>query len=166
MIIQLKNALGNKLLVVTPECVTVYQGTSVPDPDQGSQYFNYFVPIINLAGSYIDYYQPQAYNNWYDGYNGGSIEYLQDVYLNWRNMQGLNPNNQPIDGFSGVRGEKLLMGLLASTSAGGSQYYAPPETIQQFKSWLKSNQYPLVGFMLWDSFWDSLNGYAVSNACK
>ncbi len=30
MIIKLKQKIGNKLLIVSPECVTIYQGTSVP----------------------------------------------------------------------------------------------------------------------------------------
>lgn len=77
-IIDLKNSistLGKKLLIVSPEDVTVYQGVAIPDPDRGGQAFNYFVPIINLADSSIDYYQPQAYNNWYDGFPGGSLKY-------------------------------------------------------------------------------------------
>ena len=67
--IQLKTALtalgGKKLVTASPECVCVYQAMAVPDPDHGAGYYNYFVPIIELADKYIDYYQPQAYNNWY-----------------------------------------------------------------------------------------------------
>lgn len=85
-IITLKKALGTKLIIVSPEDVAVYQGTSVPNADVGGQAFNYFVPIINLADFAIDYYQPQAYNNWYDGEVGGSLIYLKDVYENWRNL--------------------------------------------------------------------------------
>lgn len=55
----------------------MYQATTVPSADVGGQAFNYFVPIINLADSYIDFYQPQAYNNWYGGFSGGSIEYFK-----------------------------------------------------------------------------------------
>lgn len=77
---QLKAAIGTKLIIVSPEDVAVYQGTTVPDPTVGGNAFNYFVPIINEADSAIDYYQPQAYNNWYDGETGGSLRYLQDVY--------------------------------------------------------------------------------------
>jgi hypothetical protein len=66
-IIQLKTAIGKKLLIVSPEDVTVYQGTPVPDENIGGQPFNYFVNIIRRADFAIDYYQPQAYNNWYDG---------------------------------------------------------------------------------------------------
>jgi chitinase len=64
-----------------------------------------------------------------------------------------------------VDGNKLLIGVIASTSAGGPGYYATPGTIKEFKDWLANNTYPMKGFMMWDSHWDYLNGYAVSNAC-
>ena len=117
MIINLKSELlkkGRKILVVSPEDITIYQGVFVPDPDTPGKPYNYFVPIINLADSSIDYYQPQAYNNAYVIYEAGSIEYFEDVYLNWRNMQGLAPWYQPIPNFAGVKGSKLMMGLMAS----------------------------------------------------
>ena len=129
MIIKLKqslNTLGHKLLIVSPEDVTIYQGSQVPGPDAAGQPFNYFVPIVQLADDYIDFYQPQAYNNWYDGLPGGSLDYFKDVYLNWRNFQGLSKWAGPIPGFSGVKGSKLRLGLLASSSAGGSAYYGQP----------------------------------------
>lgn len=54
------------LLIVSPECVTILQEVlAIPDADTGSGYYNYFVNIIKIADAYIDYYQPQAYNNWY-----------------------------------------------------------------------------------------------------
>lgn len=109
---------------------------AAPSPDQPGQPFNYFVPIIQLADNYIDFYQPQAYNNWYDGLPGGSLDYLKDVYLNWRNFQGLSPWAGPLPNFNGVSGNKLLIGLLASSSAGGAAYYAPPGVITQFKKFL------------------------------
>ena len=66
MILALRNALGpNKLIIISPEDVTVMQEFGVPNPDAQTGYYNYFVPIIQLADSAIDYYQPQAYNNWY-----------------------------------------------------------------------------------------------------
>jgi len=57
------------------------------------------------------------------------------------------------------------MGLLASTSAGGSAYYVTPDVLASFKAWLDSNAYPLAGFMMWDSNWDALNNNTISNAC-
>jgi|KNS10NT17metaT_FD_contig_61_44261_length_1703_multi_2_in_0_out_0_2 hypothetical protein len=35
-----------------------------------------------------------------------------------------------ISGFDGVPAKKLVMGVLASTSAGGAAYYAPPATVK------------------------------------
>lgn len=96
----------------------------MPSPDAGGQAWNYFVPIIKLADSSIDFYQVQAYNNWYDGLVGGSLDYLKDIYLNWRNLQGISPWAKPIPDFNGVRGEKLLIGLLASSQAGQPAYFA------------------------------------------
>jgi hypothetical protein len=57
-----------------------------------------------LADSSIDFYQPQAYNNWYGGYSGGSLAYIQEVYMQWRNMQGTIAWTGPIKDFSGVSG--------------------------------------------------------------
>lgn len=165
MIINLKQAM-KKLIIVSPECVAVYQGAPVPNPDFGGQPFNYFVPIIQLADSSIDFYQPQAYNNWYDGLAGGSLDYLKDVYLNWRNLQGLSQWTNPIPNFSGVNGNKLLIGVLASSSAGGAAYYAQPTVIKALKEYLTTNNYSLKGFMIWDSHWDALNGFQISNASK
>jgi chitinase len=165
MINQLRGAIGtSKLLIVSPECVAVYQGVADYSADTAGQAYNYFVNVIKLADKSIDYYQPQAYNNWYD-VSGGSLDYLKDVYLNWRNLPGVLSWEQPIANFTGVSGDKLLMGVLASTSAGGSSYYYSPDVIAQFRQWLADNNYPLKGFMMWDSHWDSLNGKAISNAC-
>jgi chitinase len=132
MILKLRAELdklgGKKLLVVSPECVTVYQGKGIPDADTGSGYWNYFVPIIQLADSAIDYYQVQAYNNWY-AFPGDSADYLKNVYLNWRNLPDLTLRS-PLSGFKGVAPEKLVMGLIASTSAGGSAYYREPSVLK------------------------------------
>jgi chitinase len=129
MILALRDALGqDKLIIVSPEDVTVMQEFGVPNPDAQTGYYNYFVPIIQLADSAIDYYQPQAYNNWYE-VTAGSVDYLKNVYLNWRNLQGLMTWAKPIPNFSGVAGEKLLMGVEASTTAGGSNYYITPDII-------------------------------------
>lgn len=40
--------LGNKLLVVSPQCGTIYQGVAVPDPTtNGGNYWNHFVYVVN-----------------------------------------------------------------------------------------------------------------------
>lgn len=164
-IIALRTAIGNdKLIIVSPEDVTVIQTVGfVPTPDTPGQPWNYFVPIVNLADYAINFYQPQAYNNGYDSYAGGSVGYLQDVYLNWRNLPAAGT---PIPGYNGIDGNKLLIGLEASTSAGGSSFYASPSVVEAFKSWISTNGYPLEGFMIWDSHWDALNGNVISNACS
>jgi chitinase len=149
---------------VSPECVAVYQGVPDYSPDTAGQAYNYFVNIIRLADDVIDIYQPQAYNNWYD-VPGGTLEYLKDVYLNWRNFKGIMDWMQPIPNFKGVAGDKLMMGVLASTSAGGAAYYYRPDIIESFKHWLEENKYTIKGFMMWDSHWDTLNGNLISNAC-
>jgi chitinase len=164
-IIRLKSSISPKLLIVSPECVTVYEGTPVPSPDVGGQAWNYFVPIINLADHSIDFYQPQAYNNWYGGLPGGSVAYLKEVYLNWRNLPSSIPWTNPIPNFAGVNGSKLLLGVLASSSAGGAAYFAPVTVIQEVRGWLKANNYSLKGFMVWDSNWDKKNNFQVSDAC-
>jgi chitinase len=124
-----------KQIVVSPECVTVYQGTGVSDASVGGNAWNYFVHIINLADDAIDFYQVQAYNNWY-GAGSGTFEFLKEVYLNWRNLQSGLTWATPIKNFKGVTGNKLLMGVLSSTQAGGSAYYSSPTIIAQFKNWL------------------------------
>ena len=167
--IKLKQAMtnlgqGQKLLTTAPECVVIYQAMGVPDADTGSGYYNYFVNIVKQADDYIDFYMPQAYNNWYE-FPSGSVEFLQDVYLNWRNFQGMTPwGSEPIPGFEGVKGEKIMMGVLASTVAGGSAYYYTPDVINAFQDWLEENNYPMAGFMSWDSHWDTENGREMSNA--
>ena len=107
----------------------------------------------------------QAYNNWYDGLQGGTLNYLQDVYLNWINAKspyciGCNV----IPRFNGVPPSKLAIGVLGSLSAGNSGYYAAGSTIDAFQAWLGNNTYKLAGFMVWDSHWDSSNGYNITTA--
>lgn len=163
MILDMRKAIGSdKVIVVSPECVTVYQGVADYGPDTPGQAFNYFVNVIRLADDAIDLYQPQAYNNWYD-FPGGTLNYLKDVYLNWRNFKGMMDWMKPIENFKGVAGNKLMMGVLASTRAGGAAYYYQPTVIDEFKAWLAENKYELRGFMMWDSHWDQLNDNAISN---
>jgi len=135
MFIEMRAHIGNKLLITSPECVTVYQGSPVVAADVGGQAFNFFVNVIKLADHVIDLYQPQAYNNWY-GATGGSLDFLKNVYLNWRNLKGIGQWDSPIADFAGVSGDKLMMGVLASTSAGVSAYYAKPNVITEFRKWI------------------------------
>jgi hypothetical protein len=64
----LKGQMRGKYISVCMQNVNVYQGQPVPSPTStAGVYWNYMVPIWNLAGSYIDLVLVQAYNNWYDG---------------------------------------------------------------------------------------------------
>jgi chitinase len=107
----------------------------------------------------------QAYNNWYDGIQGGTLSYLQDVYLNWINAKSpFCLGCQVIPNFKGVPPSKLAIGVLGSTSAGNSGYFATGLVIDSFQEWLSNNTYSVAGFMIWDSHWDSSNGFNISNS--
>jgi len=138
---------------------------AVPDPDstQGLP-FNYLIPVIALADASIDYYHVKAYSNWYDGYEHASLQYMQDVYLNWRNLQGLCPDCKPIPSFKGVLPSKLFMGVVASDKARKPEEYAGPTVIKSFKAWLAGKGYDMYGFHIWNSRYDQQNGNQVSNA--
>ena len=123
------------------------------------------MPIINIAGSSIDLVQVMAYNNWYDSLPGGSLQYLQDVTLQWLNKPStFCVGCTVIANFSGVNASKLSIGVLASSSAGGPSYYNPPSVILSYTNWLKQQDILIAGMFLWDSHWDQLNNYAVSTA--
>ena len=135
---------------------------AVPDASLPDQYYNYLVNIVKTADAYIDYYQVQAYNDWYE-FPGGSLQYLQNVYLNWRNLQGMSQwGSTPIANFEGVKASKLVMGVLGS-QGGGSGYYCSETVLGQFKEWLKGNNYEVRGFMIWNSKLDAANLRAVSS---
>ncbi len=157
-----------KLIIVSPEDLTVSQ-TQNYTAISGA--YNYFVPIIRDGIDAIDYVQPQFYNDWYDGFAGGTQNYVLDVYLNWRNHVGIpstyNPNPAPIPSsiYPGVPEDKLIIGVIASTSAGGSSYYTPPDVLSNSIKLLSSQyNYDVGGVMLWDSHWDTSNGGVISNA--
>jgi chitinase len=170
---QLRQALGtSKQIIISPEIVGVYQASSVPSATAGGSAWNYFVPVLKDSLSSIDYVQPQFYNNWYggNGYNpsGASADYIVNGYINWINqVAGMFPTSwaiTPIPNFSGVPASKLVIGVLASTSAGGAAYYATPDMIAAaFNTLQQTYQVQPGGIMMWDSNWDKLNGYTISN---
>lgn len=149
---------------MTADCVGVYQGAGVPDPDTKGQPYNFVVALYKLADKSINYYQARAYSNWYDGIKEGSLEYLQDVYLHWRNLKSLCPSCIPIPSFPGIAAEKFLIGVLGSTDARQAQSYVSPSTLRAFKDWLKSKGYQLYGFNVWNSYFDSQNGNQITQA--
>lgn len=106
----------------------------------------------------------QAYNNWYDGLPGGSVAYLTDVYLQWRNLPSTYCTGcTVIANFSGVPAAKLVMGIPASTSAAIASYYVTSAVIDQYLTAMSTASYTLAGMMIWDSHWDQLNQFNISN---
>lgn len=104
----------------------------------------------------------QAYNNWYDGLQAGSLSYLQDIYLQWSNLpSSFCSGCSPIPNFTGVPSNKLVMGIPASPTAGTGSPLAT--TIDSFMNWQITNNYTIRGWMMWDSHWDSLNAFNLSN---
>ncbi|MBK2046231.1 hypothetical protein IB644_06675, partial [Allofrancisella guangzhouensis] len=158
---KLRQALGSdKLIVVSPENVTVYPSPTIPVPSTGGTVWNYFVPILNEALDDINYVQPQMYNNNYISAKPATAEFIEENYLGW-----MNKLEYKIPGFSGVPENKLIIGLLASPSAGISTYYAEPTEVKKAVQVLESNYNINVGgIMFWDSNWDKLNNYAIGKA--
>ena len=162
---KLRSALGaDKQIIVSPENVTVYPqaGIPVPSPGQGGSPWNYFVPILNASLSKIDYVQPQMYNNGYLGVPVATAAFLETNYLGWMNKYP----NYTIPNFNGVPANKLIMGVLASTSAGIASFYAPPTALKAAISSLKKQGIDVGGVMMWDSHWDTLNSNAISKAAS
>jgi chitinase len=162
---KLRASIGDdKLIVVSPENVTVYPSASIPVPsgETGGSVWNYFVPIINDAIDDIDYVQPQMYNNDYITY-GASVngDFFVENYLGWMNKY---PDYE-IPGFIGVPENKLMIGTLASTSAGIAKYYTGGEAVKDAVETL-SNEYSIDvgGVMFWDSHWDELNDNIISKS--
>jgi hypothetical protein len=58
--------------------------------------------------------------------------------LNWRNLPANGTWDVVLPDFDGVSGDKLLIGLLASPTAGVAGYYSYPSVIKDFKDWLNS----------------------------
>jgi chitinase len=167
----LRAAIGkSKQIIVSPENVAINEATYwiVPTPlnnvTSWSSNWNYFVPIINQAIDSIDYVQPQYYNNGYSGLTAGSASFMVNGVLEWMNKQGIATGDEPITGYNGVPANKLVIGVLASTSAGNSSYYAGSTNIATAISTLHSTYgIDVAGVMMWDSHWDTLNGNVVSN---
>ncbi|MBK2123700.1 glycosyl hydrolase family 18 protein [Fangia hongkongensis] len=160
---KLRATLGqDKLIVVSPENVTVYpqQGIPVPRPDQGGSPWNYFVPILQSSLSQINYVQPQMYNNGYLGSIPATSDFLITNYLGW-----MNHLPYKIANFNGVPANKLIMGVLASPVAGISSFYTPPDQLKEAIATLESKYNISVGgVMMWDSNWDAKNSNAISKA--
>ena len=70
-----------------------------------------------------------------------------------------------IDKYNGLAPNKLVIGVPASISAANSAYYTSPEVLTNTIAALQ-NKYgkQFAGIMMWDSHWDQLNNYQISNA--
>jgi chitinase len=118
------------------------------------------VPIIKQEINDIDYIQPQFYNNGYISGVPGSAEFIVSNYLGWMNKL----SSYQIPDFEGVPANKLIMGLLASPSAGRSEFYAPAAEIEKAVNELDKMNINIGGIMFWDSHWDEQNSYTVGKA--
>lgn len=129
-------------------------------------YWNYWVPTINSSIASIDIVQVMAYNNWYDGLSQGSLDYLKDTTLQWLNMDASMycSGCSVIPNFSGVPLSKLSIGFLASKDAGGPSSYTLPTVLNSYQNWLVQSNMSPASLFIWDSHWDSLNSYLISNA--
>ena len=79
------------------------------------------------------------------------------------NASTVTGGNQ-ISGFVGVPVSKLIVGTIASSSAGGASYYGGMAPLQGFYTAMPTSYGNYSrGFMFWDSNWDSLNNYTISN---
>jgi chitinase len=145
--------------------VGVYQGQPVPSPGNwtSGDYWNFWVPILTTAISSIDLVQVQAYNNWYDGLSAGSLSFLQDVALQWTNKPSpFCVGCAVIPAFTGVPISKLAIGIPASSAAGTG--VPTTTTIGAFQTWLTAQNMMIAGMMIWNSHWDSLNAFQISNS--
>jgi chitinase len=154
------NTITNKHLFITvsPESTTVVN--TVPAIGGG---WNAMVPVINNEINDIDFIQVQEYNDNPYGDQPGSVQFLEDIYNNW---VAPFPATNPVK-YNGMPASKLLMGIPASTDAATSSYYPAPDVLTQVLKDLASKytqgQNTFGGVMTWDSHWDALNNYTVSN---
>jgi chitinase len=144
----------NLLITVTPECTTVVN--TVPTIGGG---WNTMVPVINQAINNIDFIQVQAYNNNPYGDTAGSATFFENIYKNWI---APFPTTNPVK-YNGMPASKLLLGVPASSTAANQAYYPSPAVLTQVLQDLTQEYSDFGGIMTWDSHWDALNSYAVSN---
>lgn len=168
----LKQKITPKILTIAPQNVGVYQPNPFIPNSTTLDGWSYFVPVLNGAIQSIDYVAIQAYNNWYGGGNynpsAASVDYLMNSYLNWLNSPNtlFNPPQTPIANFAGVPESKLIIGILASSKAGGSAFAPTPTMLESVVQTLSQPPYnnSLAGYMMWDSYWDESNSYEISDA--
>lgn len=151
-------------ITIAPQNVGVAQNVgSVPSANvsAGVSGWNYFVPVLQNSLNSLTLVYNQEYNNGCGSTTAGTAQYLECGYVDWLNLpnqSALTGGNQ-ISGFVGVPVSKLIVGTIASTEAGGAEYYNGMTPITGFYT-----AYPNArGFMFWDSYWDAQNGDLISN---
>ncbi len=166
----LRQYLGESAVItIAPQNVGVAQNVpSVPSAtaSNGVGAWNFFVPVLQNSLNSLSLVYQQDYNNGCGSMSSVSSQYFECSYVSWANLangSAVTGGNQ-IAGFVGVPVSKLIVGTIASSSAGGASYYGGMAPIQSFYSAMPTS-YGVTprGFMFWDSYWDSLNNYTISN---
>lgn len=166
----LRQYLGESAVVtIAPQNVGVAQNVpSVPSAtaSNGVGAWNFFVPVLQNSLNSLSLVYQQDYNNGCGSMSSVSSQYFECSYVSWANLangSAVTGGNQ-IAGFVGVPVSKLIVGTIASSSAGGASYYGGMTPIQSFYTAMPTS-YGITprGFMFWDSYWDSLNNYTISN---
>lgn len=166
----LRQYLGESAVItIAPQNVGVAQNVpSVPSAtaSNGVGAWNFFVPVLQNSLNSLSLVYQQDYNNGCGSMSSVSSQYFECSYVSWANLangSAVTGGNQ-IAGFVGVPVSKLIVGTIASSSAGGASYYDGMTPIQSFYTAMPTS-YGITprGFMFWDSYWDSLNNYTISN---
>lgn len=166
----LRQYLGESAIItIAPQNVGVAQNVGyIPAANaaNGVGAWNFFVPVLNNSLNSLTLVMQQDYNNPCGSMNSVSAQYFECSYLSWVNAPNASAvtGGSQLNGFNGVPVSKLIIGTIASASAGGASYYGGMTPIQQAYTGLQANYgYTPRGFMFWDSYWDSLNSYTISN---
>ena len=166
----LRQYLGESAVItIAPQTVGVAQNVSSIPPATAQNTvgaWNFFVPVLQNSLNSISLVNQQDYNNGCGYTIPASTQFFECNYLTWANSangSAVTGGNQ-ITGFTGVPVSKLIVGTMASSSAGNPSYYAGMAPIQSFYSAMPTS-YGVTprGFMFWNSHWDSLNNYTISN---
>ncbi len=166
----LRQYLGESAVItIAPQNVGVAQNVaSVPSATASNSVgaWNFFVPVLQNSLNSLSLVYQQDYNNGCGSMSSVSSQYFECNYVSWANLangSAVTSGNQ-IAGFTGVPVSKLIVGTIASSSAGGASYYGGMTPIQSFYTAMPTS-YGITprGFMFWDSYWDSSNNYTISN---
>ncbi|TXI91422.1 MAG: hypothetical protein E6Q33_10375 [Neisseriales bacterium] len=166
----LRQYLGESAVItIAPQNVGVAQNVpSVPSATASNAVgaWNFFVPVLQNSLNSISLVYQQDYNNGCGYTNPATTEFFECNYASWANLANASTvtGGSQIAGFVGVPVSKLIVGTIASSSAGVASYYGGMAPLQGFYTAMPTS-YGITpsGFMFWDSNWDSLNNYTISN---